>query len=89
MQCERTGAVVFSEEYHEWFYGDLYKLAGDIWILKTAGDLCRVPIIRGADGRELRHATFRNIAARWLELKPYGVLVATRADYHGYEGMLF
>jgi hypothetical protein len=89
MQCEKNGAIVYSTDYHEWFYGDLYQLPGGVWILKTAGDLSRKPIVQGIDGRELRHATFYNIEARWLGLKPYGVLISTHAVYHGYEGMLF
>ncbi len=82
MQCERTGAEVFSTEYNEYFYGDLYHLDGsEYWVLKTAGNESRKPMTG------IIHARFYYIEAKWIDLKPYGILISSNVAYYGYEGV--
>jgi len=81
MQCEKTGAIAYSDEYGCWFRGDLYQTLGGTWILKTAGGQIYEKFSK------IRHITLHQIDAHWSELQPYGVIICSNATYHGYEGV--
>ncbi len=82
MQCEKTGATAYSDEYGCWLYGDLYRTPGGTWVLKTVGGMMREKF------GQLLHITFHKIDANWISLNPYGVIICSNATWHGHEGVL-
>jgi len=81
MICEKTGAQIWSTEYSCYFYGDLYKLKGRVWVLKTVGGRQYNSV------RAMLHGKFYVIDLDWSDMKPFGVIVCSDAVYYGYEGV--
>lgn len=84
IQCVKTGAVVWLEEYQEWAYGDAFE-GDDFFVFR----LCQ----RGfAPVRSRKHFTVHQIAHWWdadrtsTETNSTLIAYAQHVENHGYEG---
>ena len=83
MQCVKTGAHVFLEEYGSWVYGDAFQYGGALFVNA---------VYAGHDpARPVKHYTAHRIdhwfnESRTSEAAPSVLVVAGWSD-HGYDGV--
>lgn len=79
MQCIKTGAQIWMEQYGEFAYGDLYELTQGVWIMRTTA-FSYTPIVSIADYKAIK------IDQIWRD-QPYGTIIISEIYKYGDNGI--